>query len=129
MKTFIIEGKEINSISDFYGQINKLFMQNETWRIGESLDALDDLLYRDFGSATDEDKIKIIWKDSSLSKEALGLQTTKDFYKRKTFPNSPYNQKFVERKLKELEDGVGQTYFEIVVEIFKSHANTEFHLE
>jgi hypothetical protein len=35
----ILEGKNIHDIPSFYQEINRDFMQNEDWELGESLDA------------------------------------------------------------------------------------------
>jgi hypothetical protein len=53
---FIIKGGYITGISTFYQEINRVFMQDENWKISESLDAFNDLLYGGFGSIKGEEK-------------------------------------------------------------------------
>lgn len=40
-----IEGASINDIASLYVEINRVFMADEDWQLGASLDALDDLLH------------------------------------------------------------------------------------
>ena len=120
---FIINGKNIDSITSFYAEINNVFMQNEKWQIAESLDAFNDLLYGGFGAIDNNQFTQIIWKDIELSKTALGYNATKEYYHDKLRPGSPFNKKHFKEKLKELESGEGQTYFDIVIEILTAHLN------
>lgn len=46
-----IDGAQINGIEDFYAEINRVFMAQENWQLGASLDALDDMLYGGYGAA------------------------------------------------------------------------------
>ena len=45
MKKIIIEGKNINNIETFYEEVNRVFMLHENWKIAQSLDAFNDMLY------------------------------------------------------------------------------------
>lgn len=40
-----ILGERIHDIPSFYDEVNRVFMENEAWSIGQSLDAFDDMLY------------------------------------------------------------------------------------
>lgn len=92
-KTYKIKGNEIHSISDFYQEINRLFMKNENWNLAESLDALDDLLYGAYGDLFGLDKITIRWENSEGSKKSLGYETTKIYYENKISQPEKYNVK------------------------------------
>ncbi len=116
--TIYLDGSTITSIPSFYKQINEQLMQEEDWQLGESLDALDDVLY---GKWKDYDLLEIVWKDIAVSERALGIEATKAYYEAKLGAGSPYNQDFVKEKLKQLEERTGQTYFEMVMEIIESH--------
>jgi len=100
-------------------------MHNENWQISESLDALDDLLYGGFGAVSNTEATTIVWTDIEFSKKALGYETTKLYYIEKLKPGSPFNKQHFTAKLKELEAGTGETYFDIVMAILLSHANIE----
>lgn len=96
-------------------------MQNETWKIDQSLDAFNDLLYGGFGSIGNSNTIEIIWLDIELSREALGYEATKQYYLAKLQPGSLFNKDLFTEKLYRLEHGDGQTYFDIIIEIIESH--------
>ena len=121
--TFIINGKNITGIASFYIEVNRVFMQNETWKIAQSLDAFNDLLYGGFGSIGNSNTIEIIWLDIELSRKALGYEATKQYYLAKLEPGSAFNKELFTEKLYRLEHGKGQTYFDIVLEIIAAHGN------
>ena len=122
-KQIIINGQNIHDIPSFYVEVNRVFMQNESWKLGESLDAFDDLLYGGFGTINSNEAVELVWTNCTLSKTALGFETTKAYYQTKLEPGSPFNKKHFTDKLAELEAGKGQTYFDIVIEIIASHTN------
>lgn len=115
MTVYEINGGNIKDIPSFYAEINRLFMQDEDWIMGNSLDALDDRLYGIEEGAT------IIWNNAQKSKTMLGYETTKQFYLKKLEPGSPYNKKMARHKLDLLNAGAGQTYYEIIREIILAH--------
>ncbi|QJB31941.1 ribonuclease inhibitor [Chitinophaga oryzae] len=120
-KTFVIEGSRINAIPDFYAEINRLFMAGEDWKLGNSLDGFNDLLHGGFGAITGDERVVLVWKDIAHSKAALGVEATRKYYEEKLSPGAPFNRRYFEEKLKELEEGRGQTYFDIVMEIIADH--------
>ena len=123
MKKIIIEGKNINNIETFYEEVNRVFMRNEDWKIAQSLDALNDMLYGSFGEIKGKEKIQLIWKDIEKNQKSLGFQTTLDFYQNKLKSPEIFNQNFVINKINELENGLVLTFFEIVLEIIADHPN------
>lgn len=123
MKKLIIEGEKITSISTFYEEINRVFMQNETWKIGKSLDAFNDLMYGGFGEMKGNETINLIWNNFEENKMALGFKATKNFYEEKLKSPEIFNIKFIKEKIDELESGNGSTYFEIILEIIAEHSN------
>ena len=123
MKKIIIEGKNINNIETFYEEVNRVFMSQENWKIGQSLDAFNDLLYGSFGEIKGKEKIQLIWKDMEQNQKSLGFQTTLEFYQNKLKSPEIFNRKFVLSKIDELHNGVGLTFFEIVLEIIANHDN------
>ena len=123
MKKIIIEGKNINNIDNFYEEVNRVFMRNEDWKIAQSLDAFNDMLYGSFGEIKGKEKIQLIWKDIEKNQKSLGFQTTLEFYQTKLKSPEIFNRKFVLSKIDELQNGVGLTFFEIVLEIIADHDN------
>ena len=123
MKKIIIEGKNINNIETFYEEVNRVFMSKENWKIAQSLDAFNDLLYGSFGEIKGKEKIQLIWKDIEENQKSLGFQTTLEFYQNKLKSPEIFNRKFVLSKIDELHHGVGLTFFQIVLEIISDHDN------
>lgn len=123
MKKIIIEGKNINNIETFYEEVNRVFMSQENWKIAQSLDAFNDLLYGSFGEIKGKEKIQLIWKDIEQNQKSLGFETTLKFYQNKLKSPEIFNRKFVQSKIDELHNGVGLTFFEIVLEIISDHDN------
>ncbi len=124
-KQIVLNGQAINDLPSFYQEINRVFMAEEDWKIGPSLDALNDLFYGGFGALKDQDEIQLVWLHSSHSQKALGYETTKAYYEAKLQPGSPFNVRFFQEKLKELESGSGQTYFDLILEIIAEHPAIE----
>jgi len=122
-KTIIIDGGNIHDIPSFYKEINMVFMANEDWKLGESLDAFNDLLYGGFGEINGGEEVCLIWKDFEKNRKDLGLDLTKTYYENKLKSPDVFNIGFVRKKLAELANGAGQTYFDIVLEIIGDHSN------
>lgn len=123
MKKITIEGKNINNIETFYEEVNRVFMSQENWKIAQSLDAFNDMLYGSFGEIKGKEKIQLIWKDMEQNQKSLGFQTTLEFYQNKLKSPEIFNHKFVLSKINELHNDVGFTFFEIVLEIIANHDN------
>ena len=123
MKKIIIEGKNITNIETFYEKVNRVFMSHEDWKIAQSLDAFNDMLYGSFGEIKGKEKIQLIWKDLEQNQKMLGFQTTLEFYQNKLKSPEIFNRKFVLSKIDELHNGVGLTFFEIILEIIADHEN------
>ena len=123
MKKIILEGKNINNIETFYEEVNRVFMSQENWKIAQSLDAFNDMLYGSFGEIKGKEKIQLIWKDMEQNQKSLGFQTTLEFYQNKLKSPEIFNRKFVLSKINELHNDVGFTFFEIVLEIIANHDN------
>jgi len=115
-----INGGHFSDLEGFYNEVSELFMKDEDWKVG-TLDGFDDILY-----GVDSD---ITWKDSEKSKEDLGFDLTKEFYENKIRIGKPFNVELIQQKLDDLIDGKGQTLFEILVEILKSHQNINLILD
>jgi len=120
-QVFVIDGSQIRDIPSFYKEVNQVFMSGETWELGASLDALNDLLYGGFSSMPAGEPATLIWTNIDLSRESLGVACTTRYYRDKLFPGSPFNQEFFTTKLREMEQGLGQTYFDIILDIIAGH--------
>ena len=120
-----IDGNNIYDIESFYWEINKVFMKDEDWTLGPSLDALNDLLYGGYGVMKGHDQTTITWLAFEKNRVDLGYKCTKDYYLNKISQPEIFNQVHFQKKLQELENDNGQTYFDIILEIIKEHPNIE----
>ena len=125
-KTITINGDNIHDIPSLYEELNRVFMADEDWKLGQSLDALNDMLYGAYGAAQGDGPIELVWLNIDKNKEDLGLQATKEFYENKLQHPETYNQELAKKNLSDLENGTGKTYFDIVMEIIAGHKNIQF---
>ncbi|MET3924114.1 barstar family protein [Devosia sp. 2618] len=124
-KTLTIDGSHITDIASFYEEINRVFMSEEDWALGQSLDALNDMLFGGFGAIKGGEPIALIWTDFAASKAALGLEATRQFYQAKLSRPETYDVARITKDLAELEAGRGPTYFDIVLDIVADHPSIE----
>lgn len=126
MKTLTINGGRITGIPSFYAEINRVFMTDEDWVLGESLDALNDMLYGGFGAIAGGEPVTLVWRDMDASRSALGVETTRAFLRDKLDRPGVYSAELIGRQLDALERGDGRTYFDTVLEIIADHPNIMF---
>lgn len=124
-RTLLIEGRNVRDIATLYDEINRVFMADEDWKLGPSLDAIDDMLGGAYGAVAGRDRVELVWQDMEASRSALGRDATRLHLLAKLDRPDVFNAKLIHRQLEELEAGVGQTYFEIVIEIIAGHPNIE----
>ena len=117
----VIQGNHIHHISSFYEELNRVFMAGENWQLGESLDAFNDLLYGNFGCLSTNTAVTLVWENIAASEKALGYEATRNYYLQKLKPGSTFNQKHFQEKLRLLDSGQGQTYFQLILEIIADH--------
>lgn len=110
----VINGSHFSNLEAFYEEVSSFFLKDEDWKVG-TLDGFDDILYEYEG--------EIIWKNAQKSKEDLGFDLTKQYYENKIRQGKPFNVTLIQEKLDDLIAGNGQTLFEILMEIIKSHKN------
>lgn len=118
----VIHGGHFSSLRSFYEEASSVLMKDIDWKIG-TLDGFDDILYGGFGVIEGKEEIEILWKESEKSKEDLGYEATREFYENKIRQGKPFNIELIQQKLYDLNEGKGQTLFDILVEIIESHAN------
>lgn len=124
-KEIIIDGNRIFDKKSLYEEVNRVFMQNEDWKLGESLDALNDLLYGGFGVIKESEEVRLIWKNFEENQKIFGFDFTLRFYQEKLQYPQTFNIKFIQKNIQELKEGKGMTYFEMILDIISEHPNIE----
>ena len=122
-KILTINGDNIHDIPSFYDEINRVFMAGENWKLGPSLDALNDMLYGGYGAIQGDEPVVLVWQNIEKSRAALGIETTTAFYQEKLKQPEVFDVHRIRKQLDALHQGTGPTYFEIVMEIFAEHPN------
>jgi RNAse (barnase) inhibitor barstar len=118
-----LDGTRIRDIPSFYDEINRIFMVGVGWTLGPSLDALDDMLYGGYGALDGNAPATLVWTDFEANREALGIETTRQYLLGKLAQPERFNSAHFQRAFDALEAGTGQTYFDIVLEIIGAHPN------
>jgi RNAse (barnase) inhibitor barstar len=124
-KTLTILGSNIRDIPSFYAEINRVFMAEEDWTLGHSLDGFDDMLHGGYGAIVGQEPVTLVWRGFEGSRSALGVETTRAFLHEKLQRPDLFDTARISRQLAELEQGTGQTYFDIILEIIADHRNIE----
>lgn len=128
MKTLPLDGSRIHRIPDFYDQLNVLMERDKTYLLAPSLDALNDALYELSPHGVPTPTVEFQWIDHELSREALGYKTTMEWLQEKANRPRTFNQNVISQQISDLKNGVGKTYFEIILEIFADHPHIKLVL-
>lgn len=128
MTTFTIEGAAVHDIASLYDELNRVFMADEDWQLGPSLDALNDLLHGGFGTMHGHEGVTIVWRDHAASRRALGREATAGYYRKKLRHPETFSAERFGPLLDAVEAGAGPTYFDIVLEVFADHPDIELVL-
>lgn len=126
--TLTIDGSAIHDIPSLYAELNRVLMPDEDWTLGESLDALDDLLYGGFGVLDGSAPVSVSWQHHDQARTALGLETTLAYYEAKLARPEVYSVSVADAAITALRAGTGPTYFELVLQVFENHPNIDLTL-
>jgi len=118
----MIDGARIRDIASFYDEINRVFMVGEDWRLGASLDGLDDMLYGGYGVLRGKAPAIVVWDDMESSRLALGVEATRAYYLAKLEHPQLFKPGPIHAALARLGQG-GPTYFDLVMQVFSDHPN------
>ncbi|MGY5766304.1 barstar family protein [Brachybacterium sp. DNPG3] len=128
MPDYRIDGTRIDTIGDLYDQFDREFMREEDWRMGASLDALDDVLYGLDARTSSGDPAVVVWHDHARSREALGVAATERWLLDKLDRPGTFDTTRFRADLDALRAGTGRTYFDIVLEVFADHPLVDLRL-
>lgn len=120
-QTLVLDGSRVHDIASFYDEVNRVFMADEDWKLGASLDALDDLFHGAYGALKDAAFTRLLWLHIDRSREALGMDATRAWYQHRLQHPETFNTHVAQQKLDALERDRGPTYFDIVMQIIAEH--------
>lgn len=112
-----IDGDDFSSLDEFYEEVSKKIIPGADW--GKNLDAFDDILEGGFG--TPDEGFVIHWKNSARSKQKLGYGETVKYLETILNTCHPLNVEHVKEKLELAKRNVGETVFDILIEIIEKH--------
>ncbi|GAA3651225.1 barstar family protein [Microbacterium marinilacus] len=125
VRTVEIDGTRIRDIPSLYAELDRALMSGVEWRLGQSLDALDDLLYGGYGEIQGGEPVILRWRGFAQSAAALGVEATRAWLRAKLERPGTFDEARIRADLEALEAGTGPTYIDIVLEIIASHPNID----
>lgn len=129
MKTLLLDGNDFSNLLSFYSAVEKIFTKDLGWEIGRNLDAFNDVLRGGFGVHDYEETIQLIWLHSDKSRIDLGWEETLKYLARKLKTCHPLNVDAVKREMALVQGHAGQTLFDLLVGIIKTHDHIELILQ
>lgn len=69
---YVLDGERFDTLEEFYAEIGRVLVGSEPW--SKNLDALNDLLYGDFGLIASE--FRLVWQHAERSRRRLGYTET-----------------------------------------------------
>jgi len=119
-KTYIIPGEEITSLESFYKVMGEV-VNGPGGYFGGNLDSFGDCLHGGFGTL-DEGCI-FHWRHSDISRHSLGHEETARWLHERIRNGHPANLEYFKARLGEAQQGLGETLFDTIFEIFHSNAS------
>lgn len=127
-KEVVIDGNNFSTLMEFYDEIERKLTKGLDWKIGRNLNAFNDILWGGFGVHECDDPIRLTWRDSEKSKQALGYDQTIVHLEGVLHSCHPSNIPAVEKDLEAARNGKGQTLYDIIIEIIRDHKHVELIL-
>lgn len=122
-RTIEIDGSRIRDIASLYEELDRVLLPGVDWRLGPSLDALNDALYGGYGAIDGSEPVTLRWRDFEASAAALGVAATRDWLRDKLARPDRFDSARFAAELAELEAGRGVTYIDRVLEVIAEHPN------
>ncbi len=116
-RSYEIDGRDFHDLDGFYAAIDKALPLDSEW--SRNLDAFNDILRGGFG--TPETGFVIRWKNSEVSRQALGYPETLKWLQSKLHTCHPDSRDSVQREIALAQKQMGPTLFDILVDIIETH--------
>ena len=116
MRRLVIDGSRFSDFAGFVEEFSRL-LPDHAW--SGNLDAFNDILRGGFG--TPEDGFILRWRHARHSRDALGWPATERWLHEKLEHCHPTNREHVATDIERAERREGQTLFDIIVEIIRTH--------
>lgn len=127
-KEITIDGSVIDTIDQFYDEVEKKLTGGLDWTPGRNLDTFSELLRGGFGVHNDHEPIIIRWIQSARSRETLGKLATIDYLHERMKVCHADNVRYVQTDLDEMTNGQGLTLFEEILAVIDDHDNVDLRL-
>jgi RNAse (barnase) inhibitor barstar len=114
-----LDGARFSDLQGFYDEVSNRLIPGAAW--GRNLDAFNDILRGGFG--TPDHGFQLQWINSALSRDRLGWKETISFIERKLTTCHPQNVPNVEADLAAARRHEGETLFELILNIIRSHGS------
>ena len=124
MKNILIDGNNFSNLEEFYTEMDKLLTKELDWKTGHNLDAFNDLLSGGFGVHEYGETLHIKWINFAESRQDFGYNSTKDYYQGILEKCHSTNRYYVEKKLRDAQDGKGKTMLDIIIDIILDSDNS-----
>lgn len=127
-KEIIIDGNHLQTLEEFYDEIENKLTKNLGWKTGRNLDAYNDILRGGFGVHEYKEPINIKWINAAKSKIYLGQTETIKYLGDLLKRCHPTNISRLKKDLEDIQNNKGKTLFDRIVEITQMHEHVELEL-
>lgn len=111
---YTIDGLNFKTPQEFYSVISQAFTSdNEPC---PNLDAMVDILRGGFGKHKYGEPIEIEWKNSEVSRNNFGYETTIEILEKRLSKCHPSNRERINEQIKKAEQKEGPTFFDQIIE-------------
>lgn len=117
LQELTLDGAKMTSLNAFYEQVSQVLVPGAYW--GRNLDAFNDILRGGFG--TPEEGFVIRWINSDQAREHLGYGETVKRFEEMFWECHPESKDHVYGMLTEARAGKGETVFDQLIEIIRTH--------
>ncbi len=116
-KTCIIDGTRFRSLRGFFREVGREIVPGYQW--GRNLNAFNDILRGGFG--TPDDGFIIVWKNSDVSRQRLGIGFTLRRLRIQQILSLGMNWRYFREEIGKIHRNNGPYLFDTIVEIIRDH--------